>query len=152
MNNFCILYFLKFYVMVKLPEDAINDAETCSSNKRLNLYITKVQLLVSWMKNLTVFLQFYLITKFLSQIQETCITGLYKIFTGCRKLIINNREWNSDVASLLAVLSDCTLWRDHYQTVSMNFLVSFPLPHFLDDLSKQTQMSMMFQHDDCPAD
>jgi hypothetical protein len=152
MNNFCNLHFLKFYVMAELPEDAINDAETCSSNKRLYLYITKVQLLVSWMKNLMVFLQFYLIIKFLSQIQETCITDLYKIFTGFRKLIINNREWNSDVASLLVVLSDCILWRDQCQTVYMNFLVSFPLPHFLDDLSKQTQMSMMFQHDDCPAD
>jgi len=86
MNYFCHLYFWKFYIMVKLPEDGINDAETCSSNKRLYLYITKVQLLVSWMKNLTVFLQFYLIIKFLSQIQETCITGLYKIFTGFRKI------------------------------------------------------------------
>ena len=78
--------------MVELPEDGINDTETCSSNKRLYLYITKVQLLVSWMKNLTVFLQFNLITKFLSQIQETCITGLYKIITGFKKLIINDRK------------------------------------------------------------
>ena len=40
------------YLGVELPEDGVNDAETCSSDvRRLYLCVSKVHLLVSWVNS-----------------------------------------------------------------------------------------------------